>query len=1176
MEGRRSGITFENRVSDSLLLGNRILGQGAGIALGDVDGDGLIDVFLGRTEGCSALYRNLGNWRFQDITRSAGVGACDRNTTGAAFADVDGDGDLDLVLLSTTGPNAIFLNDGHGHFTERRDLGLDTIGSGGTTITMADVDGTGWLSLYVANYRARDLEDSLPPERPSLSQMVRQTAPGRYEVVPEFSSLYRLVMRPDMGGLRMSARGAPDAFYRNVNGRFVRETMAQRFSGVDGSPYPGDESFSLDARFVDLNGDGAPDLYVTNDFEDLDQLWFNDGHGHFRAAAWRSIRQMSNASMGLDVADVNGDGRPDLFVTDMLSNDSHHLKTQIPTHTPLPKKPGDTETQLQQQRNTLFLNRGDGTFAEIAQLAGVQASGWSWGALFIDVDLDGRQDLLVANGHLWDIMDGDVQQSLPTRLPSANRRHINWLFPKLPLKNVAWRNRGDLTFEPMGDAWRFGTSPDISHTMAAADLDGDGDLDVVINRLGAPTMVLRNDGSAPRVAVRLVGDPPNTRAVGAKITLLDGAVPLQVREVAVGGLYMSHSDYKASFAMGRSRRATLVVDWRDGRRTTISGVAPNREYEITQSTALRPVNSAMTHAAALFEDASAQLGGHRHVEDVFDDWDRQHLLPDALSQEGPGVSWYDYDRDGAEDLIIGTGKGGRIAVFHNASGRLVPLSPSGPVAPADVTTVLGFAGRGTSRLLAGVSTWELRSLQELTSQPAVIGFDVARGVLSPTPDAVIPSHESATGPIAMADYDGDGAIDLFVGSRAVPMRYPMPASSGFFRNVNGRFVLDSANSALLRDVGMVSSAVFADVNGDGFSDLILAREWNSLLLLLNDGHGHFRIAPPSWGLDRLTSRWIGVTVGDLNGDGRLDIVATSWGRNTMLHPEPLHPLVLTYGPFGANGGMEMLLAQDDKRLGGLAPLDGFPRVREAIPDVVTRVPTFAAYADATLPQVLGPWMTRAAQRSIVSLDNTVFLNRGDHFEAVPMPIEAQMAPAHAVLVADFDGDGHEDVFLGQNFSPTSLGAPRYDAGRGLLLLGDGSGKLIPQPSAFSGIEVYGDQRGAAFADYDGDGRLDLVVSQNGAETKLYHNRGARRGLRVRLVGPQSNPDAVGAQIRVLYGDHMGPVREVTAGGGFWSQNGATQVMGLAGTPTAVWVRWPGGAQTRTNVATGTNEIVIRH
>src|SRR5258708_30257338 len=266
MEGRRSGITFENRVSDSLLLGNRILGQGAGIALGDVDGDGLVDVFLGRTEGCSALYRNLGNWRFQDITRSAGVGACDRNTTGAAFADVDGDGDLDLVLLSTLGPNAVFLNDGHGHFTERRDLGLDTVGSGGTTITMADVDGTGWLSLYVANYRARDLDDSLPPERPSLSQMLLQTAPGRYEVIPEFSSLYRLVTRPDMGGLRMSARGAPDAFLRHVNGRFVRETMAQRFSNADGSPYPGDEPFTLDTRSVDLTDPRAPTPHLTNPF----------------------------------------------------------------------------------------------------------------------------------------------------------------------------------------------------------------------------------------------------------------------------------------------------------------------------------------------------------------------------------------------------------------------------------------------------------------------------------------------------------------------------------------------------------------------------------------------------------------------------------------------------------------------------------------------------------------------------------------------------------------------------------------------------------------------------------------------------------------------------------------------------------------------------------------------
>ncbi len=341
MEGRASGITFSNEVSDSLLLGNRILGQGAGVALGDVDGDGRVDVFLGRTEGCSKLYRNLGNWHFQDITKEAGVGVCDRNTTGAVFADVDGDGDLDLILLSTRGPNAIFLNDGKGHFTERRDLGLDSVGKGGTTITLADVDGSGRLSMYVANYRAYNLDDSLPPQQRAFNQMVRQSAPGKYEIVPEFRNEYRLVMRPDMGGLRMSVRGSPDEFYRNEGGRFVRVPVSERFTDAAGKPVQPDESFGLDAKFVDLNGDGAPDLYVGNDFEDMDALWFNDGHGNFKAASAASIRQMSNSSMGLDVADINGDGLPDIFVDDMLASDSRRQKTRIPG---LSKKPGDHRT----------------------------------------------------------------------------------------------------------------------------------------------------------------------------------------------------------------------------------------------------------------------------------------------------------------------------------------------------------------------------------------------------------------------------------------------------------------------------------------------------------------------------------------------------------------------------------------------------------------------------------------------------------------------------------------------------------------------------------------------------------------------------------------------------------------------------------------------------------------
>ena len=1195
MAVERTGIGFRNTVSDSALLGNRILGQGAGVCLGDVDGDGMVDVFLARTEGPNALYRNLGGWRFADITASAGVATPDRYSTGCAFADVDGDGDLDLILLATTGPNAIFLNDGRGRFTERRDLGLDPAGRGGTTVALADVDGDGSLDLYVANYKPYTAADSIPPERRAYDRVVRQAAPGRFEVAPEYRRDFKLVHRADMGGLALSMRAEPDQFYLNDgHGRFTRVPFSSgRFRDAAGRPLAAEpESFALDARFADLNGDGAPDLYVVNDFEDPDLFWLNDGHGGFRLADWTAQRQTSNSGMGADVADVDGDGLPDLFEVDMLANDSRRRKTQVPTHTAIPKRPGEIELQLQQMRNTLFLNRGDGTFAEISAYAGVEASGWSWATMFLDVDLDGWQDLLIANGHLWDLMDGDTQEKLQGGWSNVPWQRHRSEYPRLALRNVAYRNRGDLTFEDASERWGFGVEEDISHAMAAADLDGDGDLDVVVNRLGATALVLRNDSPAPRIAVRLLGDAPNTRAVGAKIRVLGGPVPVQVREVTAGGLYLSHSDYLASFATGRADRVTIVVDWRDGRHTEIPDARPNRLHEIRESVngqrspvgGRRPTVSGNSPdaafgplpagAGALFEDATAELGGHRHIEDRNGEWDRQYLLPDALSQLGPGVAWFDLDRDGFEDLVIGAGKGGRLAVFRNQRGRLVPEPVRGPVAPADLTTILGLPSEGGARLLAGVSTWEARSLPEMTGQPAVVSLGARGTALASRTEPLVGSHESATGPLALGDYDGDGDLDLFVGGRAIAMQYPRPASSGLFRNDGGRFVLDTLNTGALRDIGMVSSALFADLNGDGHPDLVLAREWGSLVLLLNDGHGRLVPAPDSWGLGGWTSRWNGLATGDLDGDGRLDLVATSWGRNTFLHADSARPLVLFHGPFGARGEEEMLLARRDSRVGDLAPLESWPRVRLAIPGAAERVHGYAGYADATVGRLLAgaPGVERL---EAASLDQMAFLNRGDHFEAIPLPAEAQLAPAFYAGVADFDGDGLEDVFLAQNFSPTAVGLPRYDTGRGLLLLGDGKGGLRPMPGQRSGLTIYGDQRGAAYADFDGDGRLDLAVSQNGAATRLFHNRGARPGLRVRLVGPRANPDAIGARIRVVYADRMGPVREIQAGSGYWSENGAVQVFGLSARPTAVWIRWPGGAETRTPVPEGAREIVVR-
>ena len=1179
MPAGRSGVRFQNEVSEATLVGNRILGQGAGVALGDVDGDGRVDVYLARTEGCNALYRNRGDWKFEDITERAGVGACDRHSSGAAFADVDGDRDLDLIALATTGPNAVFTNDGRGVFTEQRGAGLDSTGRGATTLTMADVDGSGRLALYIANYKAYNVDDSVPPQRRAFNQMVRQTADGRYEIVPEHQREYKVVMRPDLGGLRMSQRAEPDEFYTSDgSGRFTRIPVAgDRFRDASGQPTaePG-ESFTLGATFADLNGDRAPDLFVANDFEDTDELWFNDGRGSFTRAPWTSMRQTSNSSMGVDIADVNGDGRQDIFETDMLANDPRRLKTQIPTHTAFPKKPGDMALQLQQQRNALFVNRGDATFAELSQYAGVAASGWSWGTMFVDVDLDGWQDILVANGHLWDIMDADVQEGLQNRLNEVQWQRLRWQFPPLKLRNVALRNRGDLTFQDAGATWSFGTEEDLSHALASADLDGDGDQDVVVNRLRDPALLMRNDSPAARVLVRLVGDVPNTRAVGARVRLTGGATPLQEHEVRVGGLYMSHSDYALSFAMGSAKSATLTVEWRDGRRSVIEGVQPDREYEITTAGATSPAPLPDTAATPLFADVSSQLGGHRHVENDFDDWDRQFLLPNALSMLGPGVSWFDIDRDGREELIVGTGKGGTLGVFRNVRGALAPNPSRGPVAPLDFTTVLGFAESGRTSLLAGVSTWESRSDEERVAQPAVVGIAASGGRVASAVQPVIPSHESATGPIALADYDGDGRLDMFVGARALPMGYPQPVTSGLFRNEAGRFVIDTVNSALLRDIGLVSSATFTDLTGDGYPELLVAREWASIALFVNDGNGRYRDASEAWGLAGLTSRWNGIATGDLNGDGLLDIVATSWGRNLVASTDSANPLTLVYGPFGARGEIETLWGRRDARVGGVVPFNSYARVRTAVPDIVSRVNSFAAYADASVERVLGPAMSATRRVEARTLDHTLFMNRGGRFEAMPLPAESQWAPAFYAGIADFDGDGAEDVFLSQNFSPTTVGEPRYDAGRSMLLRGDGKGGLAPLSGTTSGIAVYGDGRGAAYADFDGDGRLDLAVSQNGAATLLYQNRTAKPGLRVRLVGPASNPDAIGATMRLEYANGAGPLREVQAGSGYWSQNGAVQVLGMSSAPTYVLVRWPGGGEIRMAVPAGAKEVTIRH
>ncbi len=427
----------------------------------------------------------------------------------------------------------------------------------------------------------------------------------------------------------------------------------------------------------------------------------------------------------------------------------------------------------------------------------------------------------------------------------------------------------------------------------------------------------------------------------------------------------------------------------------------------------------------------------------------------------------------------------------------------------------------------------------------------------------------------MADVDGDGDLDLFVAGRTVPGRYPEAASSRLYRSEGGRFFPDKANAEAFREIGMVSGAVFSDLDGDGDADLVLAVEWGPVRVFVNES-GNFRDATRELGLASFKGWWNGVTTGDLDGDGRLDIVATNWGRNSKYehHYDEEHPLRIYYADFDGNGSLDIVEAHYDEAMEKEVPERGFSCTSRCMGFVREVTPTYRAFGGSGVEEIYGKQLARARKVEANTLEHMVFLNRGGRFEAKALPIEAQFAPGFGVVVADMDGDGAEDVFLSQNFFASQIETPRIDAGRGLWLRGDGRGNLTPVPGQESGVKVYGEQRGCAVGDFDNDGRIDLVVTQNGAETKLYRNVGAKPGLRVRLRGGKGNPTGVGAVMRLVYGEGKGPAREVHAGSGYWSQDGAVQVLGKAEEPQGIWVRWPGGKEVEVTLAERVREIAI--
>ncbi len=1163
----QTGIAFTNHLPDVLAAENQIRLIGSGVALGDVDGDGRCDIYLCRLDGPNALYRNLGGWKFEDITARAGVACAGQFSTGAALADLDGDGDLDLLVNSIGGGTRGFFNDGKGGFTETIAGGLLKKNCA-TSLALADVDGDGDLDLYVCNYRTTTVRST---------GMKIFNVGGRRVIRPEDRDQYEFTA----DGFLLE-HGEPDAFYLNDGkGNFTAVPWTGgHFLDEDGQRLAkSPKDWGLSVMFRDMNGDGAPDLYVCNDFWSVDRVWLNDGAGKFRAAPRLTLRGTSTFSMGVDFADVDRDGLDDFLVLDMLSRDHpRRMRQRALMGQNFANNIGKIDDRPQTERNTLFLNRGDGTYAEIAQFAGLHASEWSWAVVFLDVDFDGFEDVLITTGHGFDTQDADTDARLQARGSVAGEKFGDRLlaFPHLNVPNSAFRNRGDRTFEEVGAQWGFDTVG-VAHGLALADLDLDGDLDAVVNSLNGPVGIFRNDSVAPRLAVRLKGKAPNTQGIGARINFLGGPVP-QSQEVIAGGRYLSGDDPMRVFAAGNNTNSfSIEVTWRNGTRSLVTNAQPNHVYEVAQTGATVPTPHAPRPALAPhFADVSDLLG-HTHHEPPFDDFARQPLLARRLSQAGPGVAWFDFDGDGREDIIIGAGRGGEPALYRNrGDGKFERAALAGAPGRAtdDQTTILGWAtGAGSSALLVGQANYETGD----TNSPAARLHEIRAGGIAVKES--FPGGVASAGPLAVADVDGDGDLDLFIGGRVVPGRYPEPAASRWFRNDGGKFQLAAEWPAL----GLVSGAVFSDLDGDGLPELIVACEWGPLKIFRNEQGRLSPWNPPVTGaslnsqlstLNQLQGWWNGVTTGDFDGDGRLDIVASNWGRNHPWRDHVRDGLRLFHGDFAGRGGIDPVEAIFDSKYGRVVPWRDLDKLAASLPWVRERFTTCAAYGDASLEQILGDRLKDARNLRANWMDSTVFLNRGDRFEASPLPAEAQFAPAFATCVGDYDGDGSEDVFLSQNFFTVEEQTSRFDAGLGLWLRGDGRGNFKAVSGRESGVKVYGEQRGAALCDYDADGRLDLAVTQNGAATKLFHNAAARPGLRVRLAGPPGNPAGIGAVVRLHFGARAGAAREVHAGSGYWSQDSAVLVLAAPEAPAQISVRWPGGKTITNDVPKGAREVAV--
>ncbi|WP_161890963.1 VCBS repeat-containing protein [Pontibacter russatus] len=1073
LSATRTNVDFINKVESSKemnIFNYRNFYNGGGVAIGDINNDGLPDIYLTANTGKNHLYLNKGNLQFEDITEQAGIGGNQAWSTGVTMADVNGDGNLDIYVCNAgevngdNRKNELFINNGaEGKgvpaFTEQAmAYGLDDEGYS-THATFFDYDRDGDLDVYLLN------NSSYPVGSLGFTNLRER--------------------RDELGG---------DKLLRNDDGKFTDVSEA---AGIYGSLI----GFGLGITVGDVNNDNWPDIFISNDFYERDYLYINNQNGTFAEASKDWMQHESLSSMGADIADLNNDGNQDIFVTDMLpGNDIRLKKTSVYENYDLQQLKLSRDFHYQYMQNMLHLNNGDSTFSEVARLAGVHATDWSWGALLFDMDNDGLKDIFVANGIYQDLTDQDFvnflgnEETMQKAVEGGGYDYNKELISKMsstPIPNYAFRNQGNLQFENQAEAWGLGT-PGFSNGAAYGDLDNDGDLDLVVNNVNMPVSIYQNKTSETLknhfLRVKLQGTGKNLDGIGAKVYVYQPDKTVYLQQMPNRG-FESSVDLTLVFGLGKEAVIDSVkVIWPDDKMQVLTDVKPDRDITLNYREANELYIPEAAKPAGPFYDATQEVQlAYTHQESNFVDYNRDALLKQMYSTQGPAVAVGDVTGDGLEDVYMGGASGSVKKLFvQQPDGTFkesATIAFGENTASEDVAATFFDADKDGDLdlvVVTGSNEFDAGAPQLLDR----LYINDGKGNLKQ--EDRLPNITTNASCVAAEDFDRDGDLDLFIGGRMVPGGYGYDAASylyindgtGSFKNYTKRYL--PAN-----ELGMVTDAAWADLNGDKYPELVVVGDWMPVTIYTNNKG---RSLSEKHEVPNSSGWWNAIEAADTDGDGDMDFVLGNLGRNSRMTASESKPVELYVHDFENNGTVEQIIncyTEDGKAYPMVLKQD----LQRQVPSIKKKFVKYTDYAGKQLHEMLPEEELKAAVvKQVVNPNSSLLINKGNmQFALEALPVEAQFSPVHGIETMDYNHDGHLDILLAGNFFDVLPEIGRYDANYGLLLEGTGEGRFKVRSPKESGFFTEGQVRDMQRVK-GANGQSYILLAKNNAKLQVFSLR----------------------------------------------------------------------------------------